>query len=116
MSSGRSGSSSRWACVSCGALAALWDTRAPDEPTLTAAALESLGGVSGALSRHAETSLGALLPEERETARDMLLRLVTPERTRTRRSRTELLELGEPAVAARVLELLIASRLVLLGE
>jgi formylglycine-generating enzyme required for sulfatase activity/predicted Ser/Thr protein kinase len=70
-------------------LAQLWDAR-DQAGTITAGALESIGGVHGALARHADAVFEALVPAQRETARKLLLRLVTPERTRARRNADEL--------------------------
>jgi serine/threonine protein kinase/formylglycine-generating enzyme required for sulfatase activity len=85
-------------------LAQLWDARDPGSATISARSLEAIGGVHGALARHAEAVLDSLLPAQRELARTMLLRLVTPERTRARRTAAEL---GDRAV----LDALVRGRL-----
>ena len=85
-------------------LAQLWDARDPGSATITARSLDAIGGVHGALARHADASVDSLLPAQRELARTMLLRLVTPERTRVRRTAAEL---GDRAV----LDALVRSRL-----
>ena len=72
------------------ALAELWERRDPATDTITQAALDAAGGVSGALARHADAVLTGLPPERRALARRMLLRLVTLEGTRARRSGSEL--------------------------
>ena len=64
-------------------LTELWEARR--DGVFTAAALEALGGVSGALARHADGVLERLLPAQREAARTVLLRLVTADGTRARR-------------------------------
>lgn len=56
------------------ALTETWDEA--DGPTLTAADYLAVGGVAGAIDRTAERAYAALAPEERETARELLLRLV----------------------------------------
>ncbi|HEY5947609.1 MAG TPA: SUMF1/EgtB/PvdO family nonheme iron enzyme [Kofleriaceae bacterium] len=76
-------------------LAQLWDARDPATQTISARSLDAIGGVRGALARHADGVLDALLPKQREAARQLLLRLVTPERTRARRTADEL---GDRAV------------------
>ena len=72
------------------ALAELWETRDEGRRLVTAAALASLGGVEGALARHAEGVLARLLPAQREAARRILPQLVTTEGTRARHTGSEL--------------------------
>lgn len=70
----------------------LWAGRERDG-TLTHQTYESLGGVKGAIARRAESELDKLAPEERETARRVLVRLVTPgEGREDTRARTTLPE------------------------
>ncbi|MCI0671244.1 MAG: protein kinase [Myxococcaceae bacterium] len=88
----------------------LWERRDERERTLTRAAYEDIGGVAGALTRHAEGLIEALPPSERRTARDVLLRLVTPMRTRRALTRAELLD-GLGPGAADVVGRLIDRRL-----
>jgi eukaryotic-like serine/threonine-protein kinase len=71
-------------------LAQLWDARDPATQTISARTLDSIGGVRGALARHADAVIETLIPAQRADARRILLRLVTPERTRARRSADEL--------------------------
>jgi Na+-transporting methylmalonyl-CoA/oxaloacetate decarboxylase gamma subunit len=60
----------------------LWEARDREGKQLTRAAYQALGGVAGALSTHADAVLsGMSLPEQR-MARVIVMRLVTPERTR----------------------------------
>ena len=80
-------------------LAELWDARDVGARTIRAKALDTLGGVGGALTRHADRLLAGLRPSERDAARRILLRLVTAEGTRTRRSEAELLTEGAAARA-----------------
>lgn len=91
------------------ALSELWDARADN--TISAATLEEIGGVEGALGRHAERVLNSLAPRQRELARRLVLRLVTAEGTRARASAQELI--GSDADAADAIEALIRGRLVL---
>jgi len=94
------------------ALAALWQARDPERRRLPAAALEALGGVSGALARHADHVIAHLLPAQRVIARRLLSRLVTAEGTAARRSAAELTAEGTDGGAARrVLEALVQGRL-----
>ena len=62
------------------ALAELWDARGAGTDVITAEALTAIGGVGGALARHADSILAALLPTERAAARRLLIRLVTAQR------------------------------------
>jgi len=88
-------------------LAQLWDARDLQTQTISARSLEAIGGVRGALARHADGVLDTLLPAQRDVARRLLLRLVTAERTRARRNADEL------AVFDRsVLDALVRGRLV----
>ncbi len=70
-------------------LAQLWEARDPAQ-TIGTRTLDTIGGVRGALARHADAVIDALAPAHRADARRILLRLVTPERTRARRSADEL--------------------------
>lgn len=89
------------------ALAELWEARSGN--LITAAALESIGGVAGALARHADLVVGGLLPEQRQLARSMLMSLVTLEGTRARRAEEDLVR-GRPA-AREALDVLVRGRL-----
>ncbi|MBK7071569.1 MAG: SUMF1/EgtB/PvdO family nonheme iron enzyme [Myxococcales bacterium] len=92
-------------------LAELWEARDVARRVIPRSALDRLGGVAGALARHADAAIAALAPAERAAARRILIALVTPERTRARRPRVELVAADDrPAAAA--LEALIRSRLV----
>ncbi|WP_438026678.1 nSTAND1 domain-containing NTPase [Sorangium sp. So ce233] len=99
----------------------LWDARDRARRLLTQASYEQIGGVAGALSAHADAVLSALPPREQRLVRAVLLRLVTPERTRAVVSLDELQELapggeGDGAEAiAHVVQHLAGARLLLLG-
>jgi formylglycine-generating enzyme required for sulfatase activity len=92
------------------ALAELWEMR--DEPgrVLTRSALEKLGGVEGALARHADQCLDALGEEGALAARALLLALVTADGTRRRATLDELV--GEADGARAALDSLLRGRLV----
>lgn len=87
--------------------------------TLSEAAYEAAGGLHGAIARTAEDCYAPLTPDERETARHLLLRLVTPGQgtpdTRRPADRAELLA-ARPEHAPLVLERLAGARLVTLSE
>jgi formylglycine-generating enzyme required for sulfatase activity/predicted Ser/Thr protein kinase len=85
-------------------LAQLWDARDQATQTITTRSLEAIGGVRGALARHADGVIDSLVPSQRDAARRLLLRLVTPERTRARRTAEDL---GDRAV----LDALVRGRL-----
>jgi serine/threonine protein kinase/formylglycine-generating enzyme required for sulfatase activity len=96
------------------ALAELWRARDPVRKQITRASLAALGGASGALARHADAVIAGLMPGQRQAARLVLTRLVTPEGTRARREAGELTA-DDPA-AARALAALVQGRLVVVRE
>ncbi|WP_163862856.1 protein kinase domain-containing protein [Myxococcus eversor] len=98
------------------ALEALWDARDVARGIIPAEALVSLGGVEGALARHADAVVDRLRPEQRPRARELLLELVTPEGTRLRRTREELLRGAQDDNGRAVLDGLVRGRLLTAGE
>ena len=96
------------------ALAELWEARDEREGLITQAALAGLGGVAGALARHADMAVARLLPAQRMAARGLLLRLVTSEGTRARRTDGELV--GDDSQHRAVLEALVRARLLVARE
>ncbi|XXY70168.1 protein kinase [Sorangium sp. So ce291] len=80
--------------------AKLWEARDRQRRLLTRASYEQLGGVVGALSAHADAVLSALPPRQQRLARAVLLRLVTPERTRAVVSLDELREAAQDGGSA----------------
>lgn len=97
------------------ALERLWDARDRGGGVLTAAALAAMGGVAGALERHAEgtfaTMRQALGPEAEGVARAALLALTTAQGTRRAASEAEIAEGAPSPLTPRVLEALASSRL-----
>ena len=94
-------------------LAEVWDTRDVEARTIRADSLAALGGVAGALTRHADRLLDGLDADGRDAARRILLRLVTAEGTRARRAESELLTDGTEREAERAaLEVLVRGRVV----
>ncbi len=89
----------------------LWEGRDVERRVITRAAYAALGGVAGALASRADQVLAGLSGAEVGTARQILLRLVTTQRTRRVVKRRQLLE-GMDAGAAEILERLSAARLV----
>ncbi|WP_436603143.1 nSTAND1 domain-containing NTPase [Sorangium sp. So ce1036] len=98
----------------------LWEARDRARRLLTRDGYDRLGGVAGALSAHADAVLSALPLREQRLTRAVLLRLVTPERTRAVVSLAELCELaadGEEDAAraiAQVVQHLADARLLLI--
>jgi formylglycine-generating enzyme required for sulfatase activity len=98
-------------------LAELWDVRDTSAQTIRAESLAALGGVGGALTRHADRLLSGLRDDERDAARRILLKLVTAEGTRARRSEAELLAAGPGReVERQALEGLVRGRLVVAND
>lgn len=64
------------------AAARLWDERDEENKLLLRSVYDEMGGVGGALAKQADSLLGALPSEQQKIARTLLMRLVTPERTR----------------------------------
>lgn len=89
----------------------VWERRDRERHKLTRAAYESVGGVAGSVANHADTVLSTLTAQETRTARDILLRLISPDATRVAVPRALLLE-GLAKDAAGVLERLTETRTV----
>ncbi len=95
------------------ALAELWEVR-DTQGVISAASLDALGGVAGALSRHGDSLLAGMPPVERAAARGILLRLVSSAGMRMRRTGDEL---ASGDASARVaLETLVRGRIVVARE
>ncbi|MDX1583241.1 MAG: protein kinase, partial [Thermoanaerobaculia bacterium] len=96
------------------ALARLWEKRDRENGLLTREAYEEIGGVSGALAQHAETTLDRIGPERIGIVRELFRNLVTAQQTRASRERGELLSVFPPEDRERVgevLDVLIDARL-----
>lgn len=75
------------------ALTQLWRERDRDRAIIARASFRAIGGIAGALDRHADGTLAALekaLPGSEEAARKLLLSLTTAQGTRASRSLAEL--------------------------
>lgn len=94
------------------ALTEWYETRKDGQ--LTADAWRSIGGVAGALTRHADAILAALPPPSVAVARDLFLRLVTPEGTRARVLEADLRALSP--LHDNVLDAFLNARLVALED
>jgi eukaryotic-like serine/threonine-protein kinase len=96
------------------ALAEMWDARDVGRALITSGALQSIGGVAGALARHADGVFASMLPEHRAIARRVLTKLVTPEQTRARLTEAAF---GIPNPALRpTLDVLVRARLLIARE
>jgi len=71
-------------------LAELWEARDRTRGVISAASLETIGGIGGALARHADRVLAGLPVARRDAVRRIFQRLITAEGTRNRRSEAEL--------------------------
>lgn len=95
------------------ALDQLWQRRSGD--TLTHAALDAIGGVHGALARHADAAVDRLAPPEQDAARRLLVRLVVfgadPSSGARRRVLLGSLRPEPPGPFERAVAALIAARL-----
>jgi len=94
------------------AASTLWDQRDTGAKTLTLASYENTGGVAGALAEHAERVVADLPQAARQDARLLLLRLVTPQRTRAIVELEELVQASRDQRTAReVISHLVRARL-----
>ncbi len=92
-------------------LARLWASRDVAKKTVPRAAFSAKEGMQGALEHHAATTI-ANLKAPRETVRDMILAMTTPEGTRTHVRRDDLVRrFGEPA--REVVHALMSARLLI---
>ncbi len=92
------------------ACSSLWDARDREHNLLLRSAYERLGGVAGALARHADGVLAELTEDEQRAARALLTRLVAGTSTRKVVERSMLLA-DLPDGAPAVLDRLLAGRL-----
>jgi serine/threonine protein kinase len=93
----------------------LWESRDRDAKQLTWSSYQALGGIAGALASHADSVMAELTSQSRTLARAVLLRLVTPERTRAIVSIDELSELSpERGEVRKVVDLLVGARLLVI--
>lgn len=91
-------------------LTELWNMRDESRRVIPSTTLTALGGVAGALARHADAVIEGLDTTLRNAARRLLCQLVTPEGTRARMTLAELH--GDDPLARSALDALIRGRLV----
>jgi WD40 repeat protein len=93
----------------------LWDKRDREKGLLTREAYQEIGGVGGALARHAEETLDKIGAERTPIVRELFRNLVTAQGTRASRDVEELLSIfpkeEERRVAGEVLRELVSARL-----
>ncbi len=94
----------------------LWELRDTQRRTLTAESYRRVGGIAGPLSSHADAILGAMTVEQRKLTRLVMLRLVTPERTRAICTLGEFQEMGDEPMAHVLGRLVDARLLTIEGE
>jgi hypothetical protein len=95
------------------AMRRLWEHRDRERRLLTRRGYEEIGGVAGALARHAEVTLESIGAVRTPIVREVLRNLVTAAGTRTPRDREELLSVfgDERGEAEDVLRMLVDARL-----
>jgi serine/threonine protein kinase len=92
----------------------LWELRDRHFKQLSSKAYDAMGGVGGALGKHAEETLAGMTAEEQRVVREAFRHLVTAEGTRAVLTRVELRQvLGDSDVADAVVEKLVHARLLL---
>ncbi|MCX5742299.1 MAG: protein kinase [Proteobacteria bacterium] len=90
----------------------LWDQRDKARKVLTRQSYEAMGGVAGALASHADRIVTELGPQKTALIRSILLRLVTPERTRAIIPLAELRDLSrEVGEVQRLVDEMVNARL-----
>jgi hypothetical protein len=94
----------------------LWSQADHDRKLVTNAAYRGLGELAGLLAAHATSVMTALGPADRALAREILVRLVTPERTRAVVPVVDLQGLGPEQDVAHVMEALVHARLVVVND
>jgi WD40 repeat protein/serine/threonine protein kinase len=94
----------------------LWQLRDRTFHQLTRSAYVAMGGVSGALVRHAEATFDALGSDEQRLAREVFRQLVTADGARTQLSSQELRQRLATPRAGAVIDKLVAARLLALSE
>lgn len=96
------------------ALSRLWEERDDERRLLPEAGLSRIGGVGGALARHADLVIDSLLPQQRSIARNLLMGLVGPGGVRLTRSSEDLI--GPRETWQTVLDRLVEGRLISVGD
>lgn len=82
----------------------LWEARDRERRLLTRSSYEALGGIAGALSAHAGAVIYGFSSRDQRLCREILLRLITPERTRAVVRVEDLYELAREGEDERAVE------------
>jgi hypothetical protein len=99
------------------AAAKLWEHRDTSRRMLTHMAYAQMGGVGGALASHADRVVADLGAQRQVLVRAMMLRLVTPERTRAIVPLDELRQLSrDKAESQALIDQLVAARLLVVSS
>jgi len=93
----------------------MWEERDTKTRRLLRLAYDGMGGVASALARHADGVFEGFTEAQMKLAREIFLRLVTPERTRRVVSRSQILE-GLHPEAESILERLTRSRAIVVRK
>jgi serine/threonine protein kinase len=96
------------------ALAELWEAQGPAAGAITAAALDKIGGVAGALARHADEVILGMTAVQRSAARRVLFALVSEQGAPVRRREDELV--AGDATARTALNGLVNGRLLVVRD
>ncbi|MBN2725259.1 MAG: protein kinase [Deltaproteobacteria bacterium] len=89
----------------------LWESRDKSRKILPRRVYEEMGGVGGALARHADSVLSGMTSADQHSCKRLFQRLVTSDGTRTVITVSEISSFMGPEVAARILRTLAAARL-----
>ncbi|MFY9226274.1 MAG: serine/threonine-protein kinase, partial [Blastocatellia bacterium] len=97
--------------------AKLWEQRDKQFKQLRRRSYQAIGGVAGALARHAEEMLEKMTQSEQALVREAFHHLITSEGTRAILTREEILQLlGKTEDSKTVIEKLISARLLIASE
>jgi len=94
------------------AAAKLWEARDRSRRVLTEDSYRAIGGITGALASHADEVVVRMNAAQQQLTQRVFRRLVTPERTRAIVELADLEQLAGGAELRRVIEQLVAARLV----
>lgn len=94
----------------------VWEARDTEKRILSRAAYTAQGGIVGALSTHVDDMFLSLPSSQQLLARAILVHLVTPEGTRAIVSRDELVGIANDSEVERILNKLVAARLVAIDK
>ncbi|MDA3863030.1 MAG: protein kinase, partial [Deltaproteobacteria bacterium] len=94
----------------------LWDNRDQTRKLLTRDVYEDMGGVGGALARHADSILQGMTTNDQRAVKRLFQRLVTPDGTRAVITVSEISSFMGTDIAARILKTLASARLLTISS